>query len=199
MLTHFTKLLQYSASDWCGYVSLLHQWRSEKDRILTRVWELDRKCLSRQLHQMAGARWSKDCAHQVCTLFVFFLFLRCQRDTLYTIVVTFSHCVCSFVVNGCNKRIFFYYLTRYDAPPEELDRLFDSINGVLFTGGSLSLETDTLYFKTSWHIFNRAIDAYYNNDDYFPLWGMWLGFSANVHVSPKSGASSPSPLCITII
>jgi hypothetical protein len=60
---------------------------------------------------------------------------------------------------------------RYDLPLADIDRLFDSVNGVLFTGGSLSLEEDTLYYATVKHIMERAAQAYAAGD-YFPLWGV---------------------------
>ncbi|KNC83421.1 hypothetical protein SARC_04337 [Sphaeroforma arctica JP610] len=64
---------------------------------------------------------------------------------------------------------------RYNAPREELDELFSSINGLLYTGGDLSLKFDTPYYKTAHYLYNKAIAA---NDegDFFPIWGTCMGF-----------------------
>lgn len=49
------------------------------------------------------------------------------------------------------------------------------INGVLFTGGGLSLHKNTTYYQTALHLITRIKQA---NDagDIFPLWGTCMGF-----------------------
>jgi len=63
----------------------------------------------------------------------------------------------------------------FNAPHDVLDQLFDGINGLLFTGGGLSLDADSLYFKQALYLFNKAKEA---NDagDFFPIWGTCQGF-----------------------
>eukprot|EP00051_Salpingoeca_urceolata_P034096 m.23506 g.23506 ORF g.23506 m.23506 type:complete len:211 (-) comp7205_c0_seq2:746-1378(-) len=64
---------------------------------------------------------------------------------------------------------------RYDTPTAELDDLLDSLNGVLFTGGGLSLLPNTTYYHTAMHIYKRAI-AYNDQGEVFPLHGTCMGF-----------------------
>jgi hypothetical protein len=45
---------------------------------------------------------------------------------------------------------------RYDLPRDELDYLFASINGLLYTGGSLSLLPNTTYYQTAKYLFDRC-------------------------------------------
>jgi len=63
----------------------------------------------------------------------------------------------------------------YNAPESELDFLFNSVNGILFTGGELALTTTSPYYKTAYYLYARTLAA---NDvqDYFPLWGTCMGF-----------------------
>lgn len=63
---------------------------------------------------------------------------------------------------------------RIDLSKEELESLFNSINGVLFPGGGASL-CDSGYLRTAKIIYDLAIQA---NDkkDIFPMWGTCLGF-----------------------
>jgi len=63
---------------------------------------------------------------------------------------------------------------RIDLSKEELESLFNSINGVLFPGGGASL-SDSGYLRTAKMIYDLAIQA---NDkkDIFPMWGTCLGF-----------------------
>jgi gamma-glutamyl hydrolase len=63
-----------------------------------------------------------------------------------------------------------------DAPLAVLDSLLDSVNGVLFTGGSLeNLTFDSPYMVTAAHVFKRVLEK---NDagTYFPLHGTCQGF-----------------------
>ncbi|XP_028925103.1 gamma-glutamyl hydrolase [Ornithorhynchus anatinus] len=57
---------------------------------------------------------------------------------------------------------------------EEYETLFQSINGVLFPGGSVDLQTSQ-YARVAKLLYNKALKA---NDqgDYFPVWGTCLGF-----------------------
>lgn len=47
----------------------------------------------------------------------------------------------------------------FNAPHDVLDQLFDSINGLLFTGGGLTLGIDTLFFNQALYMFNKAMAA----------------------------------------
>ena len=69
---------------------------------------------------------------------------------------------------------------------EELVRIFNSINGVLFPGGEVSV-TDSDYARIGNVIFERAMEAFANND-YFPIWGTCLGFQ--LLATMVSGSSS---------
>lgn len=57
---------------------------------------------------------------------------------------------------------------------EEYIRLFKSINGVLFPGGGVSLESSG-YSRTAAIFYRLALEAN-SNGDYFPVWGTCLGF-----------------------
>lgn len=63
---------------------------------------------------------------------------------------------------------------RNDLSEEQLEKLFSSINGVLFPGGGVNV-FDSQYARTGKILFNLAMKA---NDagDVFPLWGTCLGF-----------------------
>lgn len=63
----------------------------------------------------------------------------------------------------------------FNAPPAETDRLFKGLNGLLFTGGGLSLEYDTVYFKQALYLYNKA-KALNDQGDVFPIWGSCQGF-----------------------
>ncbi|XP_054250668.1 gamma-glutamyl hydrolase [Indicator indicator] len=56
---------------------------------------------------------------------------------------------------------------------EEYDRIFHSINGVLFPGGGVDLKTSE-YSRVAKIFYHKALEA---NDkgDYFPVWGTCLG------------------------
>jgi len=56
-----------------------------------------------------------------------------------------------------------------------LTELFHSINGILFTGGSLSLEKNTIYYQTAKFFYDLAISSA-RKGDYFPIWGTCQGF-----------------------
>jgi gamma-glutamyl hydrolase len=66
----------------------------------------------------------------------------------------------------------------------ELDEILNKVNGVLFQGGSASLDFNAPYYKISEKIFNKVIEMknIYNKD--LPLWATCLGFEAlNIIVS----------------
>ncbi|XP_062424193.1 gamma-glutamyl hydrolase isoform X3 [Rhea pennata] len=62
---------------------------------------------------------------------------------------------------------------RLNLADEEYDKLFHSINGVLFPGGGVDLRTSK-YAKVAKIFYQKALEA---NDkgDYFPVWGTCLG------------------------
>ncbi|XP_030636132.1 gamma-glutamyl hydrolase isoform X2 [Chanos chanos] len=57
---------------------------------------------------------------------------------------------------------------------EEYTQLFKSINGVLFPGGGVSIETSG-YAKAARIFYKLALEAN-TQGDYFPVWGTCLGF-----------------------
>lgn len=63
----------------------------------------------------------------------------------------------------------------YDLPTDQLKTLHSYLNGVLFTGGGLSLAFDTQYYQTAQMLYDLTLAA---NDagDYMPLWGTCMGF-----------------------
>jgi len=58
---------------------------------------------------------------------------------------------------------------------EQLDWMFDRIDGILFPGGGADLGPDTKIFKAGKHVYNRALDAN-DNGDFFPIFGHCMGF-----------------------
>jgi len=63
---------------------------------------------------------------------------------------------------------------RNDLSEEQLEKLFYSINGVLFPGGGANI-FDSRYEKTGKILFKLAVKANHAGD-VFPLWGTCLGF-----------------------
>jgi len=63
----------------------------------------------------------------------------------------------------------------YNSDQKTLDLLFTSVNGILFTGGGLTLYANTTYYTTALYLFNKAVDAN-TKGDYFPVWGTCMGF-----------------------
>lgn len=63
----------------------------------------------------------------------------------------------------------------FNAPRNVLDQLFDGINGLLYTGGGLSLDVDTVFFQNALYLFNKA-KAVNDAGDVFPIWGSCQGF-----------------------
>jgi len=65
---------------------------------------------------------------------------------------------------------------RFDAPRRELERLFRSLNGLLFTGGETVIwDTNSTFDDTARWLLQRAIAAN-QAGDYFPVWGTCQGF-----------------------
>ena len=64
----------------------------------------------------------------------------------------------------------------YDLSYTKLDELLDAVNGVLFTGGGLSLGEHTRYYQTAEHIFARATKLWESAREPLPLWGTCMGF-----------------------
>jgi len=62
----------------------------------------------------------------------------------------------------------------YDAEEVVLNKIFFTINGILFPGGDVDIP-GSIYEKTSSYLYNLALKA---NDrgDYFPIWGTCQGF-----------------------
>lgn len=63
----------------------------------------------------------------------------------------------------------------FNAPPAVTDKLFAGLNGLLFTGGGLSLDTHTVYWKQAQYLWNKAI-ALNDAGNVFPIWGSCQGF-----------------------
>jgi gamma-glutamyl hydrolase len=63
----------------------------------------------------------------------------------------------------------------FNAPKAALLKIFNSVNGILFTGGALDLKEGTDYFDNSLYLHNLALEAN-KKGDYFPLWGTCQGF-----------------------
>jgi len=62
----------------------------------------------------------------------------------------------------------------YNSTQSELKDVFSKINGVLFPGGSNSLDNTTLY-QSGQYLYNLALNAY-DNGDYFVVFGHCMGF-----------------------
>ncbi|XP_053415614.1 gamma-glutamyl hydrolase [Nycticebus coucang] len=63
---------------------------------------------------------------------------------------------------------------RLDFTPEEYEILFQSLNGILFPGGSVDLERSD-YAHVADVFYKLAIQSF-DKGDYFPVWGTCLGF-----------------------
>jgi len=92
----------------------------------------------------------------------------------------------------------------YNTPTDELDILFNSINGILFPGGGADLNNTKLY-QTGSYLYQKVLQA---NDagDYFPLLGHCMGFellsmitSENLNIlTPFDAENITLPLHLTI-
>jgi gamma-glutamyl-gamma-aminobutyrate hydrolase PuuD len=68
----------------------------------------------------------------------------------------------------------------FNAPKEALLRIFNSVNGILFTGGMLDLHNGTDYFDNGLYLYKLALEAN-KKGDYFPIWGTCQGMYTFVH------------------
>jgi len=64
---------------------------------------------------------------------------------------------------------------RYTMTPDEIETMFNSINGFLLPGGGVDFGTQHQYWQTLTTIYNLAVKAN-QNGDYFPIWGTCMGF-----------------------
>lgn len=62
----------------------------------------------------------------------------------------------------------------FDLPKDEIKKLLQSVNGVLFTGGEVPLREENRYMDSARFIFGQVVSL---NDQgiYFPLWGTCMG------------------------
>ncbi|KAM9626468.1 gamma-glutamyl hydrolase [Trichechus inunguis] len=65
---------------------------------------------------------------------------------------------------------------RLNLTDKEYEKLFKSINGILFPGGSVNIRTSS-YAKVARIFYNSALKSF-DVGDYFPVWGTCLGFEA---------------------
>ena len=70
----------------------------------------------------------------------------------------------------------------YDLSQSELRTLFESLNGALFPGGGTDLTNNdgswTPYLKSLGMFVKWSMEAYDQNQDYFPIWGTCLGMQS---------------------
>ena len=69
----------------------------------------------------------------------------------------------------------------YDLSQSELRTLFESLNGALFPGGTDLTNNDgswTPYLKSLGLFVKWSMEAYDQNQDYFPIWGTCLGMQS---------------------
>lgn len=64
----------------------------------------------------------------------------------------------------------------YDASDEVLEELLAGVDGILFTGGGLSLELNTTYDRTAMKIFQRVLHPPTTAGRGITLWGTCMGF-----------------------
>uniref|UniRef100_A0A6J0V9Q3 folate gamma-glutamyl hydrolase n=1 Tax=Pogona vitticeps TaxID=103695 RepID=A0A6J0V9Q3_9SAUR len=62
---------------------------------------------------------------------------------------------------------------RLNRSDEEYEKIFHSINGILYPGGAVSLETSE-FSRVAKIFYNKALEAY-DSGDYFPVWGTCMG------------------------
>ncbi|XP_029459744.1 gamma-glutamyl hydrolase-like isoform X2 [Rhinatrema bivittatum] len=62
---------------------------------------------------------------------------------------------------------------RLNLPEAEYEKLFQSINGILFPGGAVDLQTSD-FAKAAGIFYRLALQAFHSGD-YFPIWGTCLG------------------------
>jgi len=64
----------------------------------------------------------------------------------------------------------------HNATQAELLNTFNSINGIIFTGGGQYLKTNTTYYDAAEYLFNLTLQANLERNVYMPLWGTCMGF-----------------------
>eukprot|EP00899_Mesostigma_viride_P013063 jgi/Mesvir1/21758/Mv04163-RA.1 len=69
----------------------------------------------------------------------------------------------------------------FDAPRDEIKRIMRQINGVIFPGGSSSLDPDSQFFETATYIWELAVQ-FNRQGVYFPILGVCLGFEAFLRI-----------------
>ena len=75
-------------------------------------------------------------------------------------------------------------------PYHEIIGIFNSVNGVLFPGGGVSLFKST-YFKNANRVYNLAMEAN-KRGDFFPIWGTCLGFETLSCLAAGKDVLSPA-------
>ena len=80
----------------------------------------------------------------------------------------------------------------YDLPHDQMKKLFNSLNGLIFPGGNALWDGNDPYLKMNnitlagHYLLKLAIEAN-ENGDYFPVWGTCLGYELlAISVSNKS-------------
>lgn len=59
---------------------------------------------------------------------------------------------------------------RYDAPSHEIEKLFNSLNGILFTGGETNIrDLNSTYMRTANQLLKATLAAHAKGD-HVPLW-----------------------------
>lgn len=48
---------------------------------------------------------------------------------------------------------------QYNLSEEQLDHLFDSINGLFYTGGGLSLKPTTPYYNAAYYLYKKCVQG----------------------------------------
>lgn len=80
---------------------------------------------------------------------------------------------------------------------QEIEEIFNSVNGVLYPGGGVEL-FESQYYTNAEHFYNLALEANMQGD-FFPIWGTCLGFEALVCLAVgKPILSSANAIDITI-
>mmetsp|Transcript_19062 Transcript_19062/g.37415 ORF Transcript_19062/g.37415 Transcript_19062/m.37415 type:complete len:344 (-) Transcript_19062:1794-2825(-) len=77
---------------------------------------------------------------------------------------------------------------RYTSSEKELRRIFESVNGLFFPGGSAYLSHGHPYFDASEKLFHWALEANANGQVY-PIWGTCLGFEQLAVLASGSNAT----------
>ena len=89
----------------------------------------------------------------------------------------------------------------YDSPESELRYLFESVNGILFTGGDTKITSlSSRYMRAAGSLLNMSIES----KDYVPVWGTCMGFqtlSVLIAQDPgvlESGVFDSDPLMLPL-